>query len=113
MNAFANTVYVDNAKPIIVTQKTSNFTIQLPSNATTGYRWFIPENNNSFVKVIHHVYEAPSNKEVIGAPGVERWEFGVVKDAFIAPKIMTITFIYTRPWDVSNQKRIIFTILSE
>jgi inhibitor of cysteine peptidase len=114
-NVFAkdNPIYTDSQKPILLTQKSgSSFTIEMPANPTTGYMWFLADNIPAFVHVQSHRYQAPVNKKMIGAAGVDIWTFNVDKEAFKVPQMTTIHFVYTRPWDMTDERKVTFTVLS-
>lgn len=104
--------YTDPGKPILVTKSKSKFTIELPSNVTTGYSWFLVRYNDELLKPISHEYIKPK-EEKPGAGGVEQWTFKVDGDAFKVPQLTRIKLIYAQPWNLRDAKRVTFTIVAK
>lgn len=67
------------------------FSISLKSNPTTGYRWQ-PEFNSEFLELLSSEFTPDST--LIGAPGVETFEFRALKQGKTE-----ITVMYKRPWE--------------
>jgi inhibitor of cysteine peptidase len=72
------------------------FTIQLTSNATTGYQWGISGSlNSAVVKKVSSTYVAsPNPKGMTGVGGVEKWKFQAVGKG-----TGTIVLVYRQPFD--------------
>ena len=51
----------NESKSITVTKSSSKFNIRLPSNATTGYRWFLLDNQSRAYSTIRQHYVANQN----------------------------------------------------
>jgi len=82
---------------IVVSPKQKMFTLILASNPTTGYSWFLVGYNDKLLKLIHHTFNAPKSK-LMGAGGMEVFQFEVKSYAFFAPRVTVIKLIYARPW---------------
>jgi inhibitor of cysteine peptidase len=104
MAAQAPTVYTQDKQAISVSDNNPEFVIQLKSNATTGYSWFLRDYDAKLIQPIKHVYEAPANKKLMGAPGLEVWTFKAKPAAFAVPQQTMIRFVYTRPWDADSSQ---------
>ena len=99
-------VYTEKNTHIIVFSAKPTFTIKLKSNPTTGYSWVLQKSHARFITLIHHKFEPPQNKKLIGAPGYEVWKFRVLPGAFAARKQMRLRFKYIRPWEHPPQGEI-------
>lgn len=111
MNSFAQAIYTDAAKPITVSKTENTFTISLKANPTTGYVWFLKNFNNKLLEIESHKYQPPKSN-AMGAPGKDIWTFKVDSDAFDAPQMAELTFVYTKPWDLKDQQQTVFTVLT-
>ncbi len=108
-----STIYNENNTTIQVTPLHPQFTIQLKSNPTTGYMWFLREYSTKMITPLKHSVIAPE-KKLIGASGYEQWTFKVNPEAFIVPQLLTIRMIYTRPWTSTDPgTQIIFRVMTE
>lgn len=97
----------------VVTPTQSTFVIQLKSNPTTGYSWFLREYNDNLLTPVKHTFIAPKDKKLMGAPGMEEWTFKAKPAAFVVPQETTIRFVYTRPWEQSdNTTQMIFKVIT-
>lgn len=110
-SCFAQRVYTDSSKPITISKAEDTFVISLKANPTTGYIWFLKNANNGWIKIKSHQYKAPKDSKV-GAPGTDVWTFKVDDNAFDAPQIAELVFIYTKPWDLKTQTQKVFTVLT-
>jgi inhibitor of cysteine peptidase len=101
-------------KPVVmVTANKPQFDIRLRSNPTTGYSWFLKKYNANLIEPVKHVFEAPQNKKLIGAPGYEVWTFRVKPAGFVVPHQTTIHFIYARPWEaVGSSTDVVFKVMT-
>ncbi len=95
-------VYTKDKLAIVVRPEHPEFVIRLESNRTTGYSWFLRAHDRNLIKTVKHVYEAPENKKLMGAPGYEVWTFRMKPEAFSVPQQTIIRFIYVRPWEASS-----------
>ena len=84
----------------VSTQPTQNYTVKLPSNATTGYSWFIKSYDSNWLTLQSHQYVAPQTNRV-GAGGYEIWVFAPTH-AFKAPHAIPVTFVYARSWELTS-----------
>ncbi|OAI48578.1 hypothetical protein AYO45_04710 [Gammaproteobacteria bacterium SCGC AG-212-F23] len=102
--AFAeNPAMYTQEKPVVMVQRLQpEFVIQLKSNPTTGYSWFLRSYDANLLTPVKHVFQATSNKKLIGAPGYELWTFKVKPEAFSVPHQTEIQFVYQRPWEAAG-----------
>lgn len=99
--------FTDPAVPIRVKSGTE-FTIRLPSNPTTGYRWDLSSPpDEAVVKFASKDYK-PSGTGLMGAGGMETWTFKAV-----ARGKAEIFLHYARPWEkgVEPNKRAAFVVV--
>jgi inhibitor of cysteine peptidase len=98
-------------KPIVVKPDTPEFTINLESNRTTGFSWYLESISSDLIEAKRHAYEAPPADRV-GAPGRETWTFEAKQKAFLVPRISTIVFRYQRPWEPKSGQKEQFTVIT-
>jgi inhibitor of cysteine peptidase len=111
VNAQANSIYNEDKTGVYVKAEQSQFQIQLKSNPTTGYSWFLREYDSNLIKPIKQEFVAPKDKKLMGAPGYEVWTFQVKPAGFTVPQQSVIRFVYSRPWDGSDQsKQLVFRV---
>ncbi|EKD72859.1 MAG: hypothetical protein ACD_45C00565G0002 [uncultured bacterium] len=104
-------IYTEQNTNITVLSAHPQFQIKLISNATTGYSWFLQDYNSSLLQAVRHIYQAPQNRKIMGAPGYEVWTFKVKPAGFIVPQQTTLRFIYMRPWEKDNAATpLVFTV---
>jgi len=78
----------------IAALKGNKFSINLPSNATTGYGWRLGNKPNASVaKFVDSQYNAPS-QAMPGKGGTETWTFQAVGKG-----TTSIVLEYARPWE--------------
>lgn len=99
---------VTSQNQAIVVKPHQIFKIQLASNPTTGYSWFVKSYDKHLIKVIKHTFQKPTQR-MPGAGGREVWTLKSTA-AFNANSKTQITFVYARPWEKSFVKTAIFTI---
>jgi len=105
--------FSDPEKTIIVSARTPEFTITLPSNPTTGFMWFAKPNATMLLTIVKHTYRPPLS-QIVGASGMDVWTLRVNPAAFTAPQILTIEMVYARPWQVqASSKEQEFTIATQ
>jgi len=78
------------------------YTLQLNSNPTTGYSWFLVSYPNNLLSISKHEYVAPQTN-MPGAGGYEIWQFTASAEAFVAPRVIKIEMLYARPWEINDQ----------
>jgi len=72
----------------------TTFTLQLPSNKTTGYAWKIESLDTDYLTVLDHLYKEPnSTPHSVGVPGQEIWKLKAVKKG-----TTVIELSYQRHW---------------
>lgn len=109
---FAGTlpVYTETERTIKQGADQPLFVIQLKSNPTTGYSWFLEPYDHKFIQLVEHWY-VPSKKTLAGAGGTEQWQFQLTKEAFTAPHTLFIKLSYRRPWETQPaSKSVVFEI---
>lgn len=82
------------------------FTVNLCSNASTGFRWLDSANisDQAIVKQMDHKFVAPS-KAMPGAPGQQVWTFKALKKG-----TAQITNEYSQPWSGGEKSAWKFTL---
>lgn len=97
VNTGSVNTYNEEKLNISVTSKEPTFSLDLKSNPTTGYNWFLREYNENLIEPIKR--EIINNKsKLIGASIIERWTFKIKPAGFIVPHQTTIRMIYARPF---------------
>lgn len=117
---FFNTSYADlktPAKVISVSAEQPEFSIKLPSNRTTGYRWYFRgiAHHQGLIEPVSVKYNAPVS-ELAGAGGTEVWKFKVLPKAFTVPLRLKLRFVYARAWEkkvAKKDKVIVYTGVQE
>ena len=97
--------FTDPKRPIVVEKLQPRFTVRLQSNITTGYSWFIKAPMDASITPIKYVYHRP-NGQAPGTPGFEEWLFSVKPEAFAVPQTMDLVFLYSRPWELEEAKKV-------
>lgn len=69
------------------------FNIALDSNPSTGYSWSLEGGVPEILQSTGETFVAPE-RDLVGAPGVQYWEFKAVKAGS-----GSIKFIYSRSWE--------------
>ena len=100
-----------NSKAIVLDKSHKEFTIQLPSNPTTGYSWFIKDYDERLVEPTRHQFISPK-KERIGAGGMETWTFKATRAAFDVPHMTQISFVYAQPWNLESVSDNVVTVVT-
>jgi predicted secreted protein len=95
-------IFTNPNQAININKDTKRFIIQLRSNRSTGYAWFLRYYDTRLFKLEQHKY-FPSPSAMVGAGGVERWQFRVRDNAFKAPQMSQINFVYARPWKMNER----------
>lgn len=71
------------------------FSLRLPSNPTTGFRWVMRENGVPVLQSLGlEVYSTPEEAGVVGSAGVSIWRFRAV-----ARGEGRLSLDYRRPWE--------------
>lgn len=82
----------DNAKTFVV-PKNKSFRIELPSNPTTGFNWYIDKLDKTFFKIKKSGFN-PSASHLIGAGGTAFWELVPMKQGYCRLRLL-----YYRSWE--------------
>jgi inhibitor of cysteine peptidase len=101
MTSNAGEVYTEDKPNVAVSPEQPIFIIQLKSNPTTGFSWFLREYDNHLIMPVKHSFQPPT-KNLMGAPGFEFWTFRVMPAGFTVPQQTTIRMVYARPWQGSD-----------
>ena len=111
--AATETVYNEDKQNIVVTANQPDFSIELKSNPTTGYSWFLREYDANLITAVKHKFQK-GDQNLMGSPGYEIWTFHVKPTAFVVPQQTSIRFIYARPWQGSESStQVIFHISTQ
>lgn len=113
--ALANRLPVYTEKMTTITPNAAQpaFIVELKSNRTTGYSWFLETYDPTYLEVLDHRY-VPSKSMVAGAGSVERWMFRLTDEALAVqhPIFVTLAYAYKRPWEKDMEpKRVIFQVM--
>lgn len=105
-------VYTEDKTAISVTPAHPEFVIKLKSNPTTGYSWFLRAFDGTMIDPVKHNYQAATDKKLMGASGFEYWSFRVKPEAFKVPQQLQLRFVYSRPWENSDQEKVVIFVIS-
>lgn len=94
----------DNNKALTVSAQQTTVTVTLPSNATTGYQWFVTDYDHHLLELKNYQYQAPNNGKM-GAPGAAVFKFTALSSFTAAPQLTKINFVYARAWDVKENPK--------
>ena len=97
----ANAIGTNKAQTMDVDAKSSEITIALPSNPTTGYEWSIVSYDGKILNLISSEYVAPKTK-LVGAGGNRVFTFSVIRDKSCCTKDTHVIFQYARSWDTKD-----------
>lgn len=118
-SVFASTatpVFTPNTRPIVVTEKDPTFTLNLPSNPSTGYCWNLKTYPKAMIQVVGHHYVPPKTQKLLGASGYEVWDFKVLYPTAYHFRVNQVTHVvmqYKRPWVNTNVKEQSFEIIAK
>ena len=95
----------DLSKPVVLNATQTEISVSLPSNATTGFSWFLVAGEMScFLMPVSHTYQAP-NTSLVGAGGTEIFTFKIDPKAFLVPTKIRIRFDYQKSWEKMTGKK--------
>ncbi|PHQ78758.1 MAG: hypothetical protein COB66_08245 [Coxiella sp. (in: Bacteria)] len=89
----------------------STFKIDITSNPTTGYSWFLGRCNH-YIQPLSSKFYPTLNPKLIGAPGHVEWTFKLSHKAFDVPRVMKLQLLYMRPWDHTTATKKTFWIVT-
>lgn len=92
----------DAARSIVVQAKSPEFEINLPANATTGYRWLLLDDVVKRFYSIRQSYQPFDHGQKLGSGGVDTWHFKLSQSAFKYPHVIQLHFTYAQPWEISG-----------
>ena len=75
----------------------TTFSVVLPSNPTTGYRWSLTRYDKHLLKLVSSQYTAAKTR-LIGAGGSMTFYFRLVSGVSVPPDT-SLVFHYARPWE--------------
>jgi len=73
--------------------KNKKFVVELPSNPTTGFNWFLDNMDEKHFKVESSGFR-PAKSKLVGAPGVAYFDLVPIKEGK-----STLKLLYYRPWE--------------
>lgn len=76
----------------------NKFKIELQSNPSTGYRWYLVFFNKTILKLKSSEF-APKTANQIGTAGIQRFNFEAKKEGTASIKL-----VYKRPWEEEAMK---------
>ena len=82
---------------LVVDKETSQFTVSLPANPTTGYQWVVDAFDTTHFKLLRHRY-ITDHTQRIGSGGCMLFVFKQ-KEGVDYPRQTQITFRYLRAWE--------------
>jgi inhibitor of cysteine peptidase len=104
-------IYTEAKPAVVVTAHQPSFVIQLKSNPTTGYSWFLRDYDDRRIQAVKHVFVASDDKKLVGAPGYEVWTFKVKPAGFVVPQQTMLRFTYARPWESGDgSTQVVFSV---
>lgn len=85
----------------------SEISVTLLSNPTTGYSWSAEVEDENIATYIGSDYDAPNTEGIVGAGGAETLHFRTVN-----PGTTNVKLIYSRPWsgEVANSHTAVITV---
>lgn len=86
---------------IVLSAKQPDYRLQLPSNPSTGYSWFVKSYDPHFLTIVNHRYQKSEGKK-LGSGGKEVWQLRALPAAFKAPMLLELDLVYARPWLASQ-----------
>lgn len=98
-------------KPIVVSSDKPEFTLQLKSNRTTGYSWFMISYDRKLIRIMGSEYIA-ANMKRMGEPGMSVWHFRMLPEAFKVQHATKIRLLYARPFELKKGKIVTFIIVT-
>jgi predicted secreted protein len=75
------------------------FTVELCSNATTGFLWDIPQGTGPSLTLVNHEAVPPDPSSAVGSAGLERFTFRPLDNG-----VTNLQFRYRRLWETGNQE---------
>lgn len=98
-----------NVKNINVFKKNPYFNVNLQSNPSTGYQWYLTRYNPDLVKPVGHSVLKTTNN-MPGAPTITQWNFKARHSAFDVPQYGRLRFEYRRSFENTPARVQIVTI---
>ncbi len=102
----------NNATVVQLAPNNITFKVTLKSNPTTGFMWYLVQNNEKMIVPVSAKFSPPTNKNLIGAPGSVTWTFRATPDAFAVPRKITVQLLYARPWQPNSGQPYTITIMT-
>lgn len=85
-----------------ISSKQEDFTVTLPANPTTGFKWSVLEFDKNLFELKNHQYFS-SKVGMLGAGGTMLYTFKLKKQQQMkCPCKSLIKFKYSRPWEPEN-----------
>ena len=97
---FADDNTVAGALDINIDSRNPQFSVQLPSNPSTGFQWKLTKYDTSLFKLASTHYIVPATKR-IGASGKMNYFFMLIKGKKY-PQSSSMSFTYSRAWEPNS-----------
>ncbi|MCP3679645.1 MAG: protease inhibitor I42 family protein [Gammaproteobacteria bacterium] len=80
------------------------YQLSLPSNLTTGFRWYLLPYNSNLIQISHYNYlhPKPSTPPRVGVGGHEQWTIKLAPAAFAAPTLLKLRLAKARYWSIDH-----------
>lgn len=108
----ADAVVAENNKPILVRSGQPVIEIQLRENPSTGYRWMLKGGYNPLLIQPVSATFKPKAAQKPGQAGIVTWKFRLKAAAFVVPRVLHVTLVHGRPWDMRHAKKRRFVIVT-
>ncbi len=95
---------------IAIKQGQTTFNINLTSNPTTGFRWYLGKCSHG-IKALSAHYK-PYKGTLVGAPGSVVWTFQLTNQQDQVPRVRQCDLIYMRGWDHRSAMKKTFWIVT-
>jgi inhibitor of cysteine peptidase len=100
-----------NNKAVTLDKSQRVFRVNLPSNPTTGFSWFLKDYDDRLIEPVKHQFTAAQGGQV-GVGGVDTWTFKANRTAFDVPHLTQISFIYAQPWNMESASDNVITVVT-
>ncbi len=95
------TIIINNSNQYqIINKNNPNIQIHLNNNSgSTGYHWYLFNYNKNYLQLLgSNIIKINNTKKILGMPNIQSFNFILKNNAFLAPMLLEITFVYIRPW---------------
>jgi len=102
---------LNKIKPIMVKADNPTVTVRLPANPSTGYVWLLARAKHRLIQPVSQSYVKPKESKM-GAVGESVWTFKLTPAAFVVPRVIKVTLLYRRPWEMRGGQRRLITFVT-